>query len=149
VILEDPPWRVEVEQGRAAMLEEWRANIVEQKRMSREALIARCREEHPTWDETILGSWAESKRQLSLNVFGGFGGQRTPWQETAAQISCPTLLITADPDLGAIVTPEVAEEAVEMNTHIKAVHIDGAGHSIRREAFEPFMQAVTEFLAAA
>jgi UDP-N-acetylglucosamine 3-dehydrogenase len=150
VILEDPPWRTEIEsEERAATLKEWRASIVEQKHMSREALIARCREEHPTWDETILGSWAESKRQLSLNVFGGFGGQRTPWQETAAQISCPTLLITADPDLGAIVKSEVTEEAAEMNANIKAVHVDGAGHSIRREAFEPFMQAVLEFLATA
>jgi UDP-N-acetylglucosamine 3-dehydrogenase len=148
VILEDPPWRMEVEpEGRAAMLEEWRARIVEQKSMSRDPLIARCREENPTWDEAVLGPWAESKRQLSLNVFSGFGGRWKPWQETVAQISCPTLLVTADPELGSIVPPEVAEQAAKMNANIQVVHIGGAGHSIRREGFEPFMQAVAEFLA--
>ena len=148
VILEDPPWRMEVEpKGRAVMLEEWRARIAEQKRMSRETVMAQCREEHPTWDEAEIGPWAESKRQLSLNVFSGLGGQWTPWQETVAQISCPTLLVMADPELEAIVTSEVAEQTVKLNANVQVVHIDGAGHNIRRERFEPYMQAVTEFLA--
>jgi UDP-N-acetylglucosamine 3-dehydrogenase len=150
VILEDPPWRTEAEpERRAAMLEEWRAGIAEQKRMSREALIAQCREQNPAWSEATLGPWAQSKRQLSLSVFSGLVRQRTPWQETVAQISCPTLVVTADPDLGAIVTSDVAEQVTRMNANIEMVHIGGAGHNIRREGFEPFMQAVTEFLAKA
>ena len=149
-ILEDPPWREPIEsEDRGNMVEEWRARIVERKRMSREAVMDQCREEHPTWDEPVLGPWAEANRQLSLKVFSDLGGLSGPWQETAAQISCPTLLITADPDQGGIVTPEVAAEAAELNDQVKIVHIEGAGHSIRREAFEPYVQAVREFLAGA
>ena len=62
------------------------------------------------------------------------------------QISQPTLLVTADPDK-AIVTPEIAQQAVAMNDKIQWVRIEGAGHNIRREQFEAFIQAVGEFLA--
>jgi len=71
---------------------------------------------------------------------------RKPWQEVVEQIRRPTLLVTADPDK-AIVTPEIAEQAVAMNGNIRWARVPGAGHNIRREQFEPFVQAVTEFLA--
>jgi hypothetical protein len=34
-----------------------------------------------------------------------------------------------------------------MNDQIQVVRLEGAGHNIRREQFEPFVQAVTEFLS--
>jgi len=50
----------------------------------------------------------------------------------------PTVLATASP---------VAAEAGKLCPHLKSVHIEGAGHNIRREQFEPFVNAVTAFLA--
>ena len=41
----------------------------------------------------------------------------------------------------------MAEQAVEMNDQIQWVRIEGAGHNIRREQFEAFVQAVTAFLS--
>jgi hypothetical protein len=56
-------------------------------------------------------------------------------------------LITADPERGAIVTPEVAEEARRLLPTLEARRLRGAGHNIRREQFEPYLQAVRAFPA--
>ncbi len=146
LILEDPPWDVRREEH-AAWIEDLRTRIIEQKSKSREALMAQCREQSPTWDEAELGPWAESKRQLSPHVINGLGEESAPWQEIVAKIACPTLLITADPERGAIVRPETAEKAAEVNPRVKIARIEGAGHSVRREAFETYMAAVRSFLA--
>jgi pimeloyl-ACP methyl ester carboxylesterase len=69
-----------------------------------------------------------------------------PWREVVRRIACPALLITADVAEGAIVTPEVAAEAVKLMPKGRVVHIPGAGHNIRREQFEAYMTAVREFL---
>jgi N-formylmaleamate deformylase len=58
------------------------------------------------------------------------------------------LLITADPERGAIVTPQVAAEAQRLQPLVQVVRLPGAGHNVRREAFEPYVQAVRSFLAA-
>jgi UDP-N-acetylglucosamine 3-dehydrogenase len=151
VILEDPPWG-DLEwmdltpEERAARGEEERAGIVARQRLSREALMALCREEHPAWAEAELGPWAESKRQLSPNVITGFAGHWVPWQEVVEKLACPTLLITADVELGGLVTQEVAEEAKALNANVSTVHIAGAGHNIRREGFDAYLKVVKAFL---
>jgi len=154
-ILEDPPWRDEDpgEDLSAEEIEErvkqWHDRLLANKEKSREALIAGAREESPTWREAELGPWAESKRQLSPKVLHRSARPWTPWREVAEKIACPTLLITADNEAGAIVSPEIAKEAAELNAKFQVVRIEGAGHSIRREAFKPYMQAVRAFLVDA
>ena len=137
------------EEERQARVAEMRADILDRHAKTREEIMAFGRENSPKWDEIEFGPWADSKRQLSPNVVGAFSAPRTDWQEIAPEIPCATLLITADPGANAIVTPEIAEQAAEMNPNIRVVHIEGAGHNIRRERFEPFVQAVTEYLAEA
>jgi pimeloyl-ACP methyl ester carboxylesterase len=58
------------------------------------------------------------------------------------------LLITADVDKGALVTSAIAQEATEINPRIQVAHIPGAGHNIRREAFQAYIDAVRAFLNA-
>jgi N-formylmaleamate deformylase len=156
-ILEDPPWFDEnspwarrgadlSEEERKAEAEKRRAEIVERKSKSREEIMALGREQSPTWDEIEFGPWADSKKQMSPNVLNRSMARWKPWQELVPELSRPTLLVTADPDK-AIVTPEIAQQAVEMNDQIHWVRIEGAGHNIRREQFEAFVQAVTQFLS--
>jgi N-formylmaleamate deformylase len=156
-ILEDPPWFGEnspwnrqrsdlSEEERQAQAEKRFADMVAMKAKTREEIMAFGRQQSPTWDETEFGPWADAKKQLNTNVLGRPMLTRKPWQEIASAISRPTLLLTADPDK-AIVTPEIAQKAAQMNDNIRWVRIEGAGHNIRREQFEPFIQAVTEFLA--
>jgi UDP-N-acetylglucosamine 3-dehydrogenase len=154
VLLEDPAWWNEnhprqtmTEEERKLMLEERQQNIINQNRMSREALIALCREQQPTWQEAELGPWAMSKQLMSPRVVTGWEAKPKPWKEIAAEITVPTLLITADTAKGAIVTPELAEEARELNSQIEVADIAGVGHSIRREDFDAYMNAVKDFLA--
>ena len=149
-ILEDIPWREAVD---AVTAEEWatrreqrRISLAERKTQSHGEIVAFGRTQHPTWAEIEWGPWADSKLQLSPNVLGRVAERRTPWQDAVAKITCPILLITADTDLGAIVTPEVAEEAASLWQDGKVVHISGAGHNIRREQFEKYLEAVTSFL---
>ena len=69
------------------------------------------------------------------------------WREVAPAIACPTLLITATPGKGGIVSPEVAQMATEMNEHITVAHIPGTGHHIRFENYADYVAAVRTFLA--
>ena len=71
---------------------------------------------------------------------------RPPWRDIVRRITCPVLLITADPERGGIVTPAVAEEAAHLWRTGRIVHIPGAGHNIRREQYEPYRAAVSAFL---
>jgi len=60
------------------------------------------------------------------------------WCEVARRIRCPVVLLTADIARGAIVTPDVAEEAAGLMPAARVVHIPGAGHNIRRGQYESF-----------
>ncbi len=70
------------------------------------------------------------------------------WREHLAQTRCPVLLITSDPLLGGIVTPDVADEAKRIMPSLQVIRHSGAGHNIRREAFDESRSAVRGFLAA-
>jgi len=149
-ILEDPGWRSQANAGTpeewAAMVEQWRANILKRKSQTREEIIAAGRAEHPDWAEIEWGPWADAKLQVSPDIFKGFSALRAPWQEVVRKIRCPILLITGDPELGAIVTAETAEEAASIWNKGRIAHISGAGHNIRRERYEDYMKVVTAFL---
>ena len=58
------------------------------------------------------------------------------------------LLITSDPERGGIVTPEASAEAQQILPTLQVIRLEGAGHNIRREQFDPFLAAVQTFLAA-
>lgn len=148
-ILEDPPWYDSVAdvEHREATARDWRATMQERKAKTFAELLAAGRERHPTWADVEFGPWAEAKQQVSFDVLQMLSELRPNWPELAARIACPTLLITGDPDLGALVTPETAAEVARLNPRLKVVRLAGAGHNIRREQFEPFVRAVAGFLA--
>ncbi|MGH2460945.1 MAG: alpha/beta fold hydrolase [Chloroflexota bacterium] len=152
-ILEDPGFRSggqPSEEERVARAAQMRKNAAERKAMTREALIALGRQQSPTWAEEELGPWADAKLRVSLAFSGGLRGpERQAWQDSLRKISCPVLLITADPEKGSIVTPETAQEAARLLPSLKVVRLRGAGHNIRREQFDGYLAAVRAFLAEA
>jgi pimeloyl-ACP methyl ester carboxylesterase len=147
-ILEDPPWNDSTlsAEGREARAKEWRATMLERKAKTQQEIIASGRQQNPKWAEIEFGPWSSAKLQVSLNVLQAVSLPRRPWREIAAKITCPCLLITGDPELGGIVTPETAAEAGRLLPHLNVTRIEGAGHNIRREQFEQFMNTVTTFL---
>jgi pimeloyl-ACP methyl ester carboxylesterase len=149
-ILEDPPWWPAHAQAtaeeRASMIKDWRDDVEAKKSQSREEVMTLCRADRPTWSEIEYGPWADAKLQMSLNVFQLLSIPLEPWPDVVRRITCPILLLTADPELGAIVTPEIAQKAANIWHHGTVAHIGGAGHSIRREQFEKYAQALKAFL---
>ncbi len=149
ILLEDPPWQdappdepTDKEKPEHTIPDWWR----DLPNKSRAELIAECQEENPTWSLAEIEPWAESKRQFDPHIFKIPAGPRLPWRSYITEIACPTLLITADPDEGALVTPEVAQEIKRLIPDLRIEHIAGAGHSIRREQFQPYIAAVTNYL---
>ena len=132
-ILEDPPWRDAMDGAAArewaARREQNRIALAERKTKSHGEVVASGRVQHPTWAEIEWGPWADAKLQLSPNVLSGSAGRSTPWQDVVAKITCPILLITADNEQGAIVTPEIAAGAANIWQDGGMVHIPGAGHT--------------------
>jgi pimeloyl-ACP methyl ester carboxylesterase len=105
------------------------------------------RTHHPRWTDEDLQLWAEAKQQTHPNVASGIAGRGIRWQSVASEIRCPTLLVAADPSLGAIVTPAEALEVRRLIPGAQVIHIGGAGHNIRREQFDAFVSVVRRFLA--
>ena len=153
VLLEDPAWfednapqQAMTDAERQAFVAQRRAEIVKRAQLSCETLIAENRKNSPLWSEAERGNWAIAKQQVSPNIVNVYATVRGPWRDVARKFQCPALLITADVDKGAIVTPAIAEEAMQINPHIQIAPIPGAGHNIRREAFLAYIAVVKAFL---
>jgi pimeloyl-ACP methyl ester carboxylesterase len=109
-------------------------------------LIADQHREAPAWSEAELGPWAEAKQRFSLYVLNR-GGAEVDWPETLKRITCPTLLITSEPELGGIVTPDDTTAFQALVSQAQVANIPGAGHNIRREQFARYLEVVSGFLA--
>src|SRR5579884_2541804 len=150
VVLEDPPLMDQPalqtnteQQGQQRW--QW---VFDLKALSREERIARGFAMNPNWTEEDILPWADSKAQVHPDVLkhaGAIGSY--PWREVLSRIQCPILLITGDPELGAIVTPQVAQEAFQIWKNGEVVYISGAGHNIRRDRYDETMAAVRAFLS--
>ncbi len=157
IILEDPPWFDEGSprpgegnvspEERERRSAQWLERFRSLGSKTAEEIVAIGREQSPTWDEIEFGPWATSKQQLSSNALSVRGRERMPWTEIVSKIACPTLLLIGDPAQHAIVSPQTAARAAEMNPLVEVVQLKGAGHNIRRERFDGFIEAVTAFLA--
>jgi pimeloyl-ACP methyl ester carboxylesterase len=152
LILEDPAWRhppaVPPPPPDPTAPNPWIDFLLKAKTMTTEQVMAHCRAESPTWAEIELRPWAESKQQFDTGIFQAENMLFGDFLAEARAIRCPTLLLTADADKGAIVTPEAAAEASAANPLIQVANIPGVGHNIRREAFPAFLKAVRSFLAS-
>ena len=159
VILEDPPWPGRswgsTPEERAERAAEWAADITQQKQMTHAQMLAEVQQKHPNWPPEELEPWIESKQQVSPHISKATLAPRRRWTDYVHEARCSILLITADVELGAIVSSQTAEEAAfhwrldnaPGGLVRRVVHTPGAGHSIHREQYEPYMKAVKRFLS--
>jgi pimeloyl-ACP methyl ester carboxylesterase len=149
-ILEDPPFRPTAapDARLASVRERMREEIAHLRGLDRQAALDYGRHSHPTWSAAELPAWVDAKLQVSDAFMASMRGyDEPPWTALLPRISCPLLLVTGDPQLGAIITPEIAEQARQLNPKfVEVVHLAGAGHNIRRERFDAYLQAVRGFL---
>lgn len=143
VVLEDPP-----PGDRPFRLKELMAGFLRERELDREARIARCRTDNPDWPEDEFKPWAVSKEQVNLRLFELGGEAPVPLPDLLARVRCPVLLIRGDSERGALVSSEFAARCANAaGGHFEDVHIEGAGHSVRRDRRQPYLDALTSFLS--
>ncbi|MEO7911017.1 MAG: alpha/beta hydrolase [Roseiflexaceae bacterium] len=151
ILLEDPPARwiahaaaVPADQAWQARMLDWITGL---QSKTREQLIAAQQAETPGWSEDELGPWADSKLRLSLTVLQRGTPPVIDWPTLVSGITCPALLITADTAKRAIVSAADAAALQQLIPQLRVAHIANAGHSIRRDQFDRYMQVVRDFLS--
>ena len=144
VILEDPPWLAAPPPGDTAERQQrFQRQVADFAAMTDAELLALGQRTSPSWDAAEFPAWVLSKRQVDPAALPDWGA---PWQETVAAITAPTLLIYGEAARGGLVSAAVAAAAMELNPHLTAVQIEGAGHNLRRENFASYMAQVRAFL---
>lgn len=153
ILLEDPPgWWMPAREGttshedRRAGMRAWMLGLKEKRR---EELIAEQRAQTPGWSEAELESWADAKLRISPNVatvFDSSGPTAVDWEALMRRITCPALLIVADPEQGAILTQEGVDALRALIPQLQVAHVPGAGHNIRRDQYARFLEVVRGFL---
>lgn len=154
ILVEDPPPRLVGADGDTPFnpddFAEMRAWLGQMKRMTRDELLDYGKVRSPTWPDAEFPHWADAKAHMSPNVqmlLDPANRQVIDWPPLLRAISCPALLITADPELGAITTPDAAARMKEMIPQLAITHVPGAGHNIRREQPALYLEAMRAFLA--
>ena len=148
LVLEDPPWSdmKATEEQITNRMQEWKQQNLKAKEKTVKELINYQKKAAPNWEEAILEEWAESKLLVDPAIFDHDPLDRRPWRDLAEAITVPTLIVTGDNDLGAIVTPQLGVEAVELLEKGEFGHISAAGHCVRYEQYQPYLTMVRLFL---
>ena len=152
LVLEDPPLfprstpsETESAQDRFAV-DPWEQWLIVLKSKPRIEQLAIARSEHPMWPEVELERWIDGRNQFNLSTLHAVYDSTPDWRDVLPQIQCPVLLITGDPAKGAIITPEIADEAISLLPNGRVVRIPESGHSIRFDQHDAYLKAITAFL---
>src|SRR5947207_8023818 len=81
--------------------------------LPREERITRGFALNPTWVKEEIIPWADSKAEFNIDILEPALAaflNAAPWREIISRIESPILLISRNPELHAIVTPDVAQE---------------------------------------
>ena len=157
LILEDPGWHApvlahsaeeekQVEQMQKTWREGFRQLVLEIQNAMPAAALVRARQLNPLWAEYDINLWLDTFRQFDVNIFDHMTPSQLSWRELLPKLRCPFLLITAEQSQGGIISPEQADEAIGLNPGGRYVKIPGAGHSIKYDQFEAYIEAVKGFL---
>ncbi|MBL8056426.1 MAG: alpha/beta hydrolase [Anaerolineales bacterium] len=149
IVLEDPPpfrvmaSRTEAEQ---AARRGWRDAAAADQQKSLEALIALSRQRDPGWAEPERRPWAQARHEFHLSIFDEGPVDPDQADRIVAQITCPTLIVTAAVERGALYPPAAADQLAASLPQGRHAQVADAGHSIRRDQPAAFLQVVREFL---
>ena len=115
-----------------------------------EELLVQNRKDHPDWPEELIQVMCESKKQLDPAIIDTMAkrmnSQEVDWSTTLQNVTHPMMIVTGNPELGAIVTPEVIAKVRELNPKVDIVNIPDVGHLIRFDKYTIFMNTLRDFL---
>jgi pimeloyl-ACP methyl ester carboxylesterase len=115
--------------------------------MSREQLMAEQHAATPAWSESILPLWADAQLRLSPKTVNFDPTVAVDWPVALKRITCPALLIAADPDRGGMISEESVAVFKSFVPQLRVITIKGAGHCVRYEQFDRYIDIVRGFLA--
>jgi pimeloyl-ACP methyl ester carboxylesterase len=122
-----------------------RAGVLVRNNLSEADLVADCMKNSPKWGRSECEIWAPSKRRHHPDTALGRGpGGRPPMTDLFAKITAPTLILKADAQ------GEIRQQNEKVTTILKRgqiVHIEGAGHNVRRDEKQRTLAALKPFLA--
>ncbi len=156
-VLEDPAWSERTDEEIAAQRElrakyfgDWRLWVADMQNMPREQALAQRTADEPTWSPVDVEVSLDGRLQFQLDLFDHFPSDRSPWRPLVPRFGCPTLLMLGgEPSRGAIVSQADAEEAVRLNPLVAWARIPGAGHHVKYDRYDEFIDEVSTFLASA
>lgn len=153
IILEDPPafWNFRsMSHGQVNardFLMEWIPSL---KRKTRDDLLADCHASDPTWSETEVSFWADSKHRFSTRIVELVtppDAAALDYPDLMKRITCPVVFISADQDRRAASSPADIAQLKGLLPQLQEAHIAGAGHSIHRDQFDRYIAVVRDALA--
>lgn len=123
-----------------------RARILARNQATYDELVRECVERSPQWGLEECRIWAPSKRLHHPGNADRYRlfGERPPMADLFARIRVPTLILKADADPETRARNEEVARSLERG---KIVHIDGAGHNVRRDKKAAMLAALRDFLA--
>lgn len=148
VILEDPRLISRPQTNSPAVVdqeaqEKRRAQILARNNTPYDELVADCLEHNGHWGRSECEIWAISKRTYHPNNAYRNFGNRPSTSELFPKITAPTLILKADAQ-GEV--RQKNEDVARLLKNGKLVHIEGAGHCVRRDQKERLLSVLTEFL---
>jgi N-formylmaleamate deformylase len=157
IVLEDPAWWEipadlpteeldALQRARNERNQAWHDSIVAVQAMTREEGLTWRRSDSPQWLEADVELSYESRLQVELDLFTYFPTFEAPWRAAVAAFEAPSLLVIGEKERGGIITVEAAIEAARLNPYLQWKQIVGAGHSIRYDRFDSFIQVIKTFL---
>lgn len=111
-----------------------------------EALKEKCKKNDPNWVDEDVEPWAISKQQFGLNLQNGKLGKvkvLVDWKKLIPKIECPTLMII--PSTGVLSIGR-ARKLSPFFKDCEIEYIENSGHSVRRDQYEKYIQAIKQFL---
>ena len=154
ILLEDPPafWRFDRNNAQFSEsrndLEAWLAS---NKRKTHADLLAEVHANYPDWSESELEPWINAKHRFSPSISALVHPQDIEtlnFPELLKHIICPAIFISADKELGAASSAEDIASLRESLPQLRVAHVAGAGHNIRRDQFESYIEIVEQVLVA-
>jgi len=143
-VLEDPPYHTPRSVPEFDnTTNPWKQQVESFQKMTVAEVMAAGRAQNPRWAEIEFEPWARSKQTFNLAMFSARKMQAPRWQDVVSQIHVPVLLIHGDTTLGGLVSPEIAKEFAAVVPQTTVEHIAGAGHNVRREQFDQFVEALS------
>ena len=127
--------------------------MLAEQRLPDAELRAQHAEPYPDAPPALVDELMGDRRRLSLQVLEWLV-EREHWSRVVPDLTVPGLLVTADVDRGAIVSPLVARQVQARSSMggtrcgVRIHHVAGAGHGIRDQRPREFLAAVLPFLAA-